>query len=353
VLPTFFVIGVAFIPIGVGLMYFSNTVKEVLVEYTDCTQVATDKLCKDFPDGFDSKGNKLPCDCILAIDSQDIGDTDWQGEVFLYYGLTNFYQNHRRYVKSRDDKQLYGDLSSSNKDCDPFLTPKDSTVGKVYAPCGAIANSLFNDTISLQYCTKARTEDCGDNDFNDVKVTGKGIAWESDKEYKFQNPDGKNDAASIKAAFDAVGAVKPMDWQTEVWDLDKNDPSNNGFQNEDLIVWMRTAALPNFRKLYRKVLYGDDANTASFKTAGLPASYSYRLKIGYNFEVAQFQGTKSVIISTTSLLGGKNPFLGIAYIVVGVICFLMGLVFLFIHLKFGRTTQEMMNIDPRSQYNEN
>ena len=29
VLPTFFVIGVAFIPIGVGLMYFSDTVKEV------------------------------------------------------------------------------------------------------------------------------------------------------------------------------------------------------------------------------------------------------------------------------------------------------------------------------------
>ena len=28
VLPTFFVIGVAFIPIGVGLMYFSDTVKE-------------------------------------------------------------------------------------------------------------------------------------------------------------------------------------------------------------------------------------------------------------------------------------------------------------------------------------
>jgi len=67
--------------------------------------------------------------------------------------------------------------------------------------------------------------------------------------------------------------------------------------------------------------------------------------------VKSFSGTKTVILSTTSLLGGKNPFLGIAYIVVGSICFVMGVIFLFIHLKFGRTTQEMMNIGSRSQYN--
>ena len=37
VLPTFFVIGVAFIPIGVGLMYFSNQVKETRVG-TECNE---------------------------------------------------------------------------------------------------------------------------------------------------------------------------------------------------------------------------------------------------------------------------------------------------------------------------
>merc|ERR1712203_119057 len=141
---------------------------------------------------------------------------------------------------------------------------------------------------------------------------------ESDKQYKFKNPGGKNSVADIRKAWEDAGAIKPMDWQKEVWELDKTDPDNNGLQSE-----------------------------------GLRADYSYRLKIGYNFEVSQFQGTKSVIISTTGILGGKNPFLGIAYIVVGCICFLMGIIFLFIHLKFGRTTQEMMNIDPRSQYNEN
>ena len=69
-----------------------------------------------------------------------------QGQVYMYYGLTNFYQNHRRYVKSRDDDQLRGEHISGNNlnsDCEPYKTYNDtSDVG--IAPCGAIANSIFN-----------------------------------------------------------------------------------------------------------------------------------------------------------------------------------------------------------------
>ena len=355
VLPIFFVIGVAFIPIGVGLMYLSDTVKEVSIEYTNCKMDGNaNKMCKDVIINLDegySDGKRNPCNCTLKIKEEDIGEENWTDSVFIYYGLTNFYQNHRRYVRSRDDLQLYGDLyGEKNEYCSPFLIKSvEGEPDKRYAPCGAIANSLFNDTIVLEYCEK---KPCLDTDtWKTVKVTGRGIAWESDKQYKFKNPGGENTVAAIRKAWEDNNAIKPMDWQKEVWELDETDPDNNGLQNEDLIVWMRTAALPNFRKLYRKVMYGKDGSFS--QSEGLRADYSYRLKIGYNFEVSQFQGTKSVIISTTSILGGKNPFLGIAYIVVGCICFLMGIIFLFIHLKFGRTTQEMMNIDPRSQYNEN
>jgi hypothetical protein len=62
-------------------------------------------------------------------------------QVYLYYKLQRFYQNHRRYVKSRDDSQLHGRDTPVQSVCDPLATTAD---GQAYAPCGFIANSMFN-----------------------------------------------------------------------------------------------------------------------------------------------------------------------------------------------------------------
>lgn len=153
----------------------------------------------------------------------------------MYYGLSNFYQNHRRYVKSRDDNQLLGEFTTPvSSDCIPF----DSNAnGQAIVPCGAIANSLFNDTLDLKSISNGI-----------VPVLNTGIAWPSDKEIKFRNPPG-----DLRTALQ--GFARPIAWTRELWDLDTENAGNNGLQNEDLIVWMRTAALPSFRKLYRRVNY--------------------------------------------------------------------------------------------------
>ncbi|KAF1676894.1 Cell cycle control protein 50A, partial [Pygoscelis papua] len=251
-----------------------------------------------------------PCTCIINFTLEH----SFESNVFMYYGLSNFYQNHRRYVKSRDDSQLNGDNSSllnPSKECEPYRTNEDKPI----APCGAIANSMFNDTLEL-YRIDNGTE-------ISITLIKKGIAWWTDKNVKFRNPTG--DGNNLTALFQ--GTTKPVNWPKAVYMLDM-EPDNNGFINEDFIVWMRTAALPTFRKLYR--LIERKNNLQPTLQAG-----KYFLNITYNYPVHSFDGRKRMILSTISWMGGKNPFLGIAYITVGSICFFLGVVLLIIHHKYG------------------
>lgn len=73
----------------------------------------------------------------------------------MYYGLSNFYQNHRRYVKSRDDNQLLGRLGTPAYDCMPFNEYLNGSVHQPIAPCGAIANSLFSG--EFFFCSDLRS----------------------------------------------------------------------------------------------------------------------------------------------------------------------------------------------------
>ena len=80
-----------------------------------------------------------PCTCELDVTI----DEDWAKDVYMYYALTNFYQNHRRYVKSRDEKQLLGNVEKEpDANCKPYDKLDDDD--KPIVPCGAIANSMFN-----------------------------------------------------------------------------------------------------------------------------------------------------------------------------------------------------------------
>lgn len=222
-------------------------VNELVLDYTSCVD-ANNNLCS-------SSTSTVNCSCKCTVNF--VLNTEFQAPVYFYYGLKNFYQNHRRYVKSRDDYQLLGNIfapGSLNSECAPY-DKFNSTVQ--YAPCGAIANSLFNDTFLINKIDISPQQS--------VQMIAKGIAWTTDRNVKFQNP----------ANMNFNNTMMPKNWQIPVNQLGNGDQTNTGYENEDLIVWMRTAALPSFRKFYRIVNH-----TGAFSN-GLPQG-NYSLTVCYS-----------------------------------------------------------------------
>lgn len=95
-------------------------------------------------------------------------------------------------------------------------------------------------------------------------------------------------------------------------------------EQEDLIVWMRTAALPKFRKLYGII------------EEDLVADDSIKVHILNNYNTYSFGGKKKLILTTQNWLGGKNSFLGVAYMVTGIICVFLAIAFALLHVKYPR-----------------
>ena len=62
---------------------------------------------------------------------------------------------------------------------------------------------------------------------------------------------------------------------------------------------MRTAALPSFYKLYGQ-------NTTQSMSSGI-----YQISIKMNYPVEIFGGSKSIVITTNTIFGGRNMSLGL------------------------------------------
>jgi len=269
-------------------------------------------------DAFDSPhpdcGINTTTNANLSCTISFTTDQDLEPPIMVYYEIENFHQNHRTYQKSRDVYQLFGAETQFALDaalCDPLNILGDVRLN----PCGLTANTFFNDEILLTT--------------SGIDMLETGIAWQSDLDYMFRQPD------SFKSAPCPEGTCDPSCCDGDEWSCDEpaekdgvchsyfyaddnktqylHETYNNinaldGVLNEHFIVWMRIAALPTFRKLYGWI------------DQPIAAGTTLTFDIVNNWEVSSFSGRKSLVMTTTNIFGGRNDWLGMYYYVVGFFC---------------------------------
>ncbi len=309
--------------------------------------------------------------------------------VYVYYELSNFYQNHRRYVKSRDDDQLAAGntvnpaANAYSTNCDPrsassYTSPGGAVTEKQLYPCGLVALSVFNDTFVLSH---NRNGPPAPFTYIDMDQSPDTICWPQDVSKKFHqaNP-AYTPSGSSKTLLDQMDmwilktfppqvclpvstitspilrpvATKQLADGSSVVDCDftnpnaitcnfdppcagefapVDNPSDWGVNNGHFINWMRTAGLSTFRKLYGRI------------NMDLQQGDTVRVYVQSNFPVDSYSGTKSIVLSTVSWLGGKNSFLGIAYLAVGGLALIFTAVYVFLHFKRPRRLVDIDYLD--------
>mmetsp|Transcript_61034 Transcript_61034/g.120780 ORF Transcript_61034/g.120780 Transcript_61034/m.120780 type:complete len:402 (-) Transcript_61034:460-1665(-) len=351
VIALFAFVGVVFVPIGVGIIVTSNQIEEV--ESSDYNGSASSNgCCIDNCTDIESwtRRDMNPCTVNITLTA------DMTPPIYMYYKLSNFYQNHRRYVRSRSDPQLKGSDETENTvtKLESACTYHYSTEGSdgnsstLINPCGLIAWSYFNDSFALF-----------DKDGAIVSLDSSDIAWASDLELKFHNSnDGTTGQNFPPFAWERSQLCTDLPTQEKVEECLQATASNgtetgwcypgSGYCTEDphFVVWMRSAGLPSFRKLYAKIdtpLYADrspyqivvsngvwDAATAAYINPSTGKSQDFLYPVG------AFGGTKKVVLSEAGWIGGKNFFLGYAYVVVGIVCLVLAICFFVKHRFYPR-----------------
>lgn len=318
----FSILAAVYLGFGAYLMYLAYTVRDISIDYTDCTtQAPTEPNFGTIPrdlidahfagqtDKFDpyksewSTGTKTVKGrerkvCRVHVNIPE----DLKPTISFFYHLNNFYQNHRRYVNSFNAKQLLGeDVDGGTINASTCAPLAHDVFGKIIYPCGLVANSRFNDSFSTP---KLLAVPGSNQDSRFYNMSRKGIAW----------PGIADLYGPTKYKPSQIAPPPNWEWEYPQGYNETNMP--NLKDDEDLQNWMMLAAAPNFYKLYQK-------NDQDVMSAG-----QYEIDIESNFDTTKYNGRKSFVITTISTMGSRNIWPGIIFLAVGGICLLLDIWFI-------------------------
>lgn len=323
VAPILLLLSAAFVPVGVLIIKESDSLLEVSVSYGGVNKYTYRVDAEDrYPHKFSFNGSNYSTGATTVI-SFKINETVRQ-PVYMQYRVTGFFQNYRRYRSSQDYNQLLYNPRSVSQDCEPFRYPgevhKAAETGNVYFPCGSIAWSLFNDSFKLYKGNATST-------LNDSELICDGSAFDADGKSSVGHSCRKNGIASNGDIKLFRSAKEPEDegiWSSKGKSSSDDPYRKEGYyygepghripsvRDEDFIVWASLSYTSEVTKMYR--IIEKDLEQGD-----------YKVEIVENFDVYSFKGEKYVVLTTRSWFGEKNHEMGITFLVVGCISFVLGL----------------------------
>ncbi|KAH8603520.1 putative LEM3 (ligand effect modulator 3) family CDC50 family [Trypanosoma vivax] len=324
------VVTVLFVPLGVTVIKTSDSVTQYSVRYdTKNRYVYRVGNASDFPHKFHFKNDTFSTGARAS--EKIVVKKTMSSPVYIQYRLVGFYQNFRRYQASRDYAQFTGDVESVSTACEPFRHPGENTGNAqkgIYLPCGSIAWSLFNDTISLYKLHNPPKGETADENTTLHELVCNGTAFDEKGESTSENNSCRKRGIAMPSEVSFFSKFSPAE-DMAIWRAGGNPSAEDPFQqegyyygeaghripsvtDEDFIVWSSLAYTSDFKKMYRVI------------TTDLTPG-EYVIDVVENFDVTSFGGEKHVIISTRGWLGEQNYPLGISFLVVGCVSFVLSL----------------------------
>ncbi|GAB4818473.1 hypothetical protein N2152v2_005519 [Parachlorella kessleri] len=285
----FIAAGLFCIGLGIPILTASLTVHEYTVRYEDQGPFAA--LDSDAQQEllWRNADAGVPIDVAVQIDS------NLDPPIYVFYRLGSFFQNYRRYVRSIDSNAMHdGSSGAGSSACDPFRYVGDEanpalTYDGAIFPCGQIANSNFNDSFTMTLTPEGGSE-------VPLELDESNLAWPSDQEHLY-------------------GDVTAFNYNTDPNLRGGNTTTLPLDQSQHWMVWMKPGGGPAVYKMYAQI------NTQ------IPAGSTVRIRVANRYNTYDFGGSKSIILTTNSWVGGRNNFLGALWITIGGLSLLVALAF--------------------------